>query len=1697
MPAATRAAVAIAAVAVAAAAYAAPAEAAAGAQDGLDAAEVLPPTDPLARYLERVIPDEASARQWLADHAPHLPAEYRDRLLAENPSLASRTGTAPPAASGQSSIQYPDITEVYDGETFAYGALRSASPDGALRDQPGITVCLVDRLASGSFAPLHDVVTFEPACQVTDMDGAFWGHIFIYGDHGDPVDLWLNVSAAAPAGRVVDGTGRTYAAYVDASDGLDGYLTGLGATTMDGDDGMRRTFWILDSVALGREAAHNATGRAMPPLDIVWLNDTRSRVPSSYDGTGMNMTVSSSVKRGASHGAEAYPASILHEYGHHVMRDARGATGSAVPGSAACSDAIMRQTTPACAWSEGWAHFFPALALDGRLLQYQEQRYPIDLEAAKWRVRGQSGAGFADGSAGRVASALWDLRDAANEGGDTVDNATAAVWASLYGAGNGSAARTPAAFSDFAAGWSRAAPGHPPLGSVMVLNGLASIPQLLAASAGTGRFHDGFESGTGSWAMSGGGNWRAAPAAGQNGSAALVSSGCAPSAGGCVATVLEAINSTGYARASLRMSLAGGPSSAVALQHSADGLSWANASSHNGTISGWRGADVDAIRLGAEGDPARSYFRLVAFSGEANQSAAVDHIMIRADSAPTVSVAPSVRIGHDRLHRLAVGASDPDGDAVSLSLEIGAGAAPSGVSAVLRDLGNGTGIAEVRASPSSAGNFAATVTATAHGLSRSAPLAIAVDDVEPPAIGGDTGHRTVEATALPATPVILGPVNATDNHDPRPSLAHSRAPGGAYPLGTTIIRYNATDASGNTAAILQNVTVLDTTRPAFGAIGPLAVRLGISGAPAPVDYAVPAATDLEGPVPVRCDPPPGSLFSAGTTSVSCTASDGRGNTATATFAVTAAPPPALNHPSSPVPVSAFRMDNPRGSDTAEFNGSTYAAVAYSYPVWWYADGVMIIDITDPHRPAYASSPRDGHDGFGTLGGARDVALAIVDGGMYAAAVSAGDGAIQVINATNPARPAPLPSLAVPRSGSAGDPGHGAAITSFRSGASTYVAAAVPGYGRGGGLYIANITDPASPVLLSSAVNGTGGFDTLAGASGVDVARIGSSTYAVVASSWDGGIQIVDITSPASPAAVASARDGIGGFDELAGASSVAIAHIGPSTYAVVAAARDDGVQIINITDPASPAAVASAGDGTGGFEKLDGASDVAIASLGGATYAVVASPDRATSTYWYAAVHPDSGVQIINITDPASPSPAAALTDGAGGFDELYTASGVSVAAVGPALYAVVSSLYDDGLQIVGIGAAQPNLPPAVDVSPNATVLETGRLRHAVHAHDPNADRLNVTVSSSPPAPGLALSGDGAVVWTPGESQSGSYTVSITAVDPHGASASGQFELAVSDASVSHRSHDAFASSLGGWSYKQVWDPGGDRTCGATSHVVQYGMRHSAEHGGSAHVSGNGNCWKGSAGAARSVSVPPSHTGGDIRIDLEFRTGSIIYRTGSWTNNLAVDVTDSQGRSLADEPLYGSERVPGQGDSGWSSATVYARGVDSSACPCEVYVHFHDFWEMNHGQNFYLDNVNITVSKPAAVAAGAGGAGGAGGAAGQAGDEAHRERERSPPAIDAASPAAHANGTRVAITDRIVYGTTVSLAWDAYGGAKGLLYDVVAVSARGGGEVAASAIVDGTSGQLDGLEPNTRYEISVEVRGEPDTRSTVLAATWE
>jgi lysophospholipase L1-like esterase len=65
------------------------------------------------------------------------------------------------------------------------------------------------------------------------------------------------------------------------------------------------------------------------------------------------------------------------------------------------------------------------------------------------------------------------------------------------------------------------------------------------------------------------------------------------------------------------------------------------------------------------------------------------------------------------------------------------------------------------------------------------------------------------------------------------------------------------------------------------------------GAPVPVTFTPPVASGGSGPVTVTCNPGSGTLFTPGSTNVSCTAVDGRRN-ATCTFAVTVTAIPLLS-----------------------------------------------------------------------------------------------------------------------------------------------------------------------------------------------------------------------------------------------------------------------------------------------------------------------------------------------------------------------------------------------------------------------------------------------------------------------------------------------------------------------------------------------------------------------------------------------------------------------------------------------------------------------------------------------------------------------------------------------------------------------------------------------------------------------------------
>ena len=154
---------------------------------------------------------------------------------------------------------------------------------------------------------------------------------------------------------------------------------------------------------------------------------------------------------------------------------------------------------------------------------------------------------------------------------------------------------------------------------------------------------------------------------------------------------------------------------------------------------------------------------------------------------------------------------------------------------------------------------------------------------------------------------------------------------------------------------------------------------------------------------------------------------------------------------------------------------------------------------------------------------------------------------------------------------------------------------------------------------------------------------------------------------------------------LEGDNSVAVRVIDGRTYALVTGYDSDGVQIIDITDPANPLATASA---------VDGEPDAA-----GSTYDTLAAPIHVTTevidgyTYALVSAYSGNGIQIINITDPSSPTSTVSVKDNRTESLHLRSPSSAVTGTIGGHTYAVVASYHSSGIQIINI--TDPAMPQA------------------------------------------------------------------------------------------------------------------------------------------------------------------------------------------------------------------------------------------------------------------------------------------------------------------------------------------------------------------------------------------------------------------
>ena len=117
----------------------------------------------------------------------------------------------------------------------------------------------------------------------------------------------------------------------------------------------------------------------------------------------------------------------------------------------------------------------------------------------------------------------------------------------------------------------------------------------------------------------------------------------------------------------------------------------------------------------------------------------------------------------------------------------------------------------------------------------------------------------------------------TDNC-PGVTSAASPASGTFFNTGTTPVTVTATDVGGNTGTCSFNVTVNDTEDPTANCPGTQTVDSDAGQCGANVNFTLPDPTDNCSGAVTIANPPSGSFFNVGTTSVTVTATDGVGNT---------------------------------------------------------------------------------------------------------------------------------------------------------------------------------------------------------------------------------------------------------------------------------------------------------------------------------------------------------------------------------------------------------------------------------------------------------------------------------------------------------------------------------------------------------------------------------------------------------------------------------------------------------------------------------------------------------------------------------------------------------------------------------------------------------------------------------------------------
>jgi hypothetical protein len=326
--------------------------------------------------------------------------------------------------------------------------------------------------------------------------------------------------------------------------------------------------------------------------------------------------------------------------------------------------------------------------------------------------------------------------------------------------------------------------------------------------------------------------------------------------------------------------------------------------------------------------------------------------------------------------------------------------------------------------------------------------------------------------------------------------------------------------------------------------------------------------------------------------------------ATSTPADTAAPAPTI--PYTPTPLATMGTPLPETTSakvfteltlerTGQFGGlSNAVAVQDHYAYLNVGPRLVVLDIANPAEPVEVgqSSPLSGFED-----------LAVTGNHAY---VAAGEGGLLVMDVSDPSAPAQVKAY----------PTSAPAWSIATEGTTAYLT-------TGDGLHILDISDGVTPA--SAGFFGTpDAVRDVAVVSGI--AYLAEAFFSGDSPDERGGLRLVDISDPASPAEIGYYpmnplhADAFEAPDAPHGAHSVAVA--GGRAYVTYRTERQGGLRVLDISDPAQPIEISDYRD------YVYYVSDVAV---------VDGPSTDAEQTYAYLATGVNMGLLVLNVSDPAQP----------------------------------------------------------------------------------------------------------------------------------------------------------------------------------------------------------------------------------------------------------------------------------------------------------------------------------------------------------------------------------------------------------------------------------------------------------------------------